>query len=392
MAGNTSLGAAKAAKNDEFYTQWNDIKNEIQAYLEYDPDVFRGKVVLLPCDDPESSNFTKYFALNFNKLGLKKLISTSYVPCRKGRIYVIEQGADLNDGANLNKGYLKWDYLEDDGDFRSDEVTKLRDEADMVITNPPYSLFREFIAWLIEGNVEFAVIGNMNAVTCKEVFPLFKENRLWRGATPDNGRIKWFRIPDDAPAKSSVQRTDPDGTRWQDVGNSVWFTNIEHGRRHEPLALMTMENNLLHGSKRVRDAAYVKYDNYDAIEVPETKGIPSDYSGIMGVPVSFLDKYNPEQFEIVGRGGDVEWAENECTFFTPPAKEQQHKHRAANKTWRVQNAYVLNDEGLAQTIYQRIFIRHRNPERKEPQPLRRSWGAQSSLRCKRGFSHVEVRG
>ena len=392
MAGNTNLGAAKAAKNDEFYTQWSDIENEMQAYLEYDPDVFRGKVVLLPCDDPESSNFTKYFALNFNKLGLKKLISTSYVPCRKGHIYVIEQGADLNDGANLNKGYLKWDYLEGDGDFRSDEVTKLRDEADMVITNPPYSLFREFVAWLIEGNVEFAVIGNMNAVTCKEVFPLFKENRLWRGATPDNGRIKWFRIPDDAPAKSSVQRTDPDGTRWQDVGNSVWFTNIEHGRRHEPLALMTMENNLLHGSKRVRSAGYPKYDNYDAIEVPETKAIPSDYDGVMGVPVSFLDKYSPEQFEIVWRGGDIEWAKNECTFFTPPAKEQQQKHRAANKTWRVQNAYVLNDEGLAQTIYQRIFIRHRNPERKGPQLLSRSWGGRSSLRCKRGLSHVEVRG
>ena len=389
MAGNANLCAAKAAKNDEFYTQWGDIENEMQAYLEYDPDVFRGKTVLLPCDDPEVSNFTKYFALNFNKLGLKKLISTSYVPCRKGRIYVTEQGANLDDGASLSKGYLKWDYLEGDGDFRSEEVTKLRDESGIVITNPPYSLFREFVAWLIEGNVEFAVIGNVNAATCKEVFPLFKENRLWRGATPNNGRIKWFRIPDDAPVKSSVQRTDPDGARWQDVGNSVWYTNIEHGRRHEPLALMTMENNLLHGSKRVRDAAYVKYDNYDAIEVPETKAIPSDYEGVMGVPVSFLDKYSPEQFEIVGRGGDMEWAKNECTFFTPPAREQQQKHRAANKTWRVQNAYVLNDEGLAQTIYQRIFIRHRHPT---IQPLSRSWGGRSSLRCKRGLSHVEVRG
>ena len=386
MAGNTNLGAAKAAKNDEFYTQWNDIENEMQAYLEYDPDVFRGKVVLLPCDDPEVSNFTKYFALNFNKLGLKKLVSTSYAPCRKGRIYVTEQSV------NLDEEYLKWGYLEGDGDFRSDEVTKLRDEADMVITNPPYSLFREFIAWLIEGDVDFAVIGNMNAVTCKEVFPHIKEGRLWRGATPDNGRIKWFRIPDDAPVKSSVQRTDPDGTRWQDVGNSVWYTNIEHGRRHEPLVLMTMEDNLLYGSKRVREAAYVKYDNYDAIEVPETRGVPSDYTGVMGVPVSFLDKHNPEQFEIVWRSGDIEWAENECTFFTPPAKEQQHKHRAANKTWRVQKPYVLNDEGLAQAIYQRIFIRHRNPECKESQSLGRSRSGQSSPRCKRGLSHVEVRG
>ena len=382
MAGNANLGAAKAAKNDEFYTQWDDIENEMQAYLEYNPNVFRGKTILLPCDDPEASNFTKYFALNFNKLGLKKLISTSYSPCRKGRIYVTEQGA------NLGEECLKWDYLEGDGDFRSEEVTKLRDEADMAITNPPFSLFREFVAWLIEGDVEFAVIGNMNAVTCKEVFPLFKENRLWRGATPDNGRIKWFRIPDDAPAKSSVQRTAPDGTRWQDVGNSVWFTNIEHGRRYEPLALMTMEDNLLYGPKRVRDAAYAKYDNYDAIEVPETRGIPSDYAGVMGVPVSFLDKYNPEQFEIVWRSGDVEWAENECPFFTPPAKGQQRKHRAANKTWRVQNAYILNDDGSARTVYRRIFIRHRNPERKEPQSLSRSRGGQSSLRCKRELSHI----
>ena len=385
MAGKASLDAAKAAKNDEFYTQWSDIESEIKAYLEYDPDVFRGKTVLLPCDNPEWSNFTRFFIHNFTAFGIKKLISTSYMPRRNGRIFVMESGSKSD-------GSIEWEHLDSDGDFRSEEVTALRDEADMVITNPPFSLFREFMTWLAEGGVEFSVIGSMNAITYKEIFPLVKDNKLWRGATPDNGRIKWFRIPDDAPVKSSVQRTDPDGTRWQDVGNSVWFTNIEHGRRHEPLALMTMEDNLLHGSKRVRDAAYVKYDNYDAIEVPETKAIPSDYDGVMGVPVSFLDKYSPEQFEIVWRSGDIEWAENECTFFTPPAKEQQHKHRAANKTWRVQNAYVLNDEGLAQTIYQRIFIRHRNPECKDPQLLSRSWGAQSSLRCKRGFSHVEVRG
>ena len=382
MAGKANLDAAKAAKNDEFYTQWNDIESEMRAYLEYNPDAFRDKTILLPCDDPGWSNFTKYFAFNFEKFGLKKLISTSYAADGgNGKVFVLE-----------GESGPQWGHLAGDGDFRSEEVTALRDEADMVITNPPFSLFREFMVWLVEGNVEFAVIGNMNAVTCKGVFPLFKENRLWRGATPDNGRIKWFRIPDDAPAKDSAQRTDPDGARWQDVGNSVWFTNIEHGRRHEPLVLMTMEDNLLYGSKRVRSAGYPKYDNYDAIEVPETKAIPSDYDGVMGVPVSFLDKYSPEQFEIVWRGGDIEWAENECTFFTPPAKEQQQKHRAANKTWRVQNAYVLNDEGLAQTIYQRIFIRHRNPERKEPQLLSRSRSGQSSPRCKRGLSHVEVRG
>ena len=378
MAGNTNLGAAKAAKNDEFYTQWNDIENEMQAYLEYNPDVFRGKTVLLPCDDPEWSNFTKYFALNFNKLGLKKLVSTSYAPCRKGRIYVTEQSV------NLDEEYLKWGYLEGDGDFRSDEVTKLRDEADIVITNPPFSLFREFMAWLVEGGVEFSVIGSMNAITCKEIFPLIKGNEIWLGASRMGAR--YFALPSNAPVKANQH--EENGVRFQKFGNIAWFTNVEHRRRNEPLVLMTMEDNLIYGSKKVRSAGYPKYDNYDAIEVPGTKAIPSDYDGVMGVPVSFLDKYSPEQFEIVWRDGDIEWAENECTFFTPPAKEQQHKHRASNKTWRVQNAYVLNNDGSARTVYRRIFIRHRNPERKESQSLGRSRSGQSSLRCKRELSHI----
>lgn len=378
MAGNANLGAAKAAKNDEFYTQWNDIENEMQEYLEYNPDVFRDRTILLPCDDPDWSNFTKYFAERFEQLGLKKLISTSYAADGgNGKVFVLG-----------GENEPQWGYLAGDGDFRSDEVTALRDEADMVITNPPFSLFREFMVWLVEGGVEFSVIGNMNAIACKEIFPLIKGNGMWLGASRMGA--KCFALPSNAPVKAN--QYEENGVRFQKFGNIAWFTNIEYGRRHEPLVLMSMEDNLLYGSKRVRSAGYPKYDNYDAIEVPETKAIPIDYDGVMGVPVSFLDKYSPEQFEIVWRGGDIEWAENECTFFTPPAKEQQHKHRAANKTWRVQNAYVLNDEGLAQTIYQRIFIRHRNPERKEPQPLSRSWGGRSSLRCKRGFSHVEVRG
>ena len=385
MAGNANLGAAKAAKNDEFYTQWNDIENEMQAYLEYDPDVFRGKVVLLPCDDPDWSSFTKYFAERFEQLGLKKLISTSYAADGgSGKVLVLE-GEDVP----------RWGYLAGDGDFRSDEVTALRDEADMVITNPPFSLFREFIEWLVEGDVEFAVIGNMNAATYKEVFPLFKENRLWRGATPDNGRIKWFRIPDDAPVKSSVQRTDPDGTRWQDVGNSVWFTNIEHGRRHEPIALMTMEDNLLYGSKRVRETAYAKYDNYDAIEVPETEGIPSDYEGVMGVPVTFLDKYSPEQFEIVGFVGDEHLVTRRYGKKEKVVDGQRMKSAtgALGCTIRYEEfgSGTFFDVGYpVKQCYMRIFIRHRNPERKEP--LSQSRGGRSSLRCERGLSHVEVRG
>ena len=344
MAGNTSLGAAKAAKNDEFYTQWNDIENEMQAYLEYNPDVFRGKTVLLPCDDPERSNFTKYFALNFNKLGLKKLISTSYSPCRKGRIYVTEQGANLNDGANLDKECLKWDYLESDGDFRSDEVTKLRNEADIVVTNPPFSLFREFLAWLIDGDVEFAAIGNMNAVTYKEVFPLIKENKVWLGC----GNNMWFEVPATYPENKNEKFT-KEGSRIIPV-YSKWFTNIQHGRKNEPLNLMTMDDNLRY-NKRIMGSpnSYKNYDNYDAIEVPFTSGIPSDYEGVMGVPISFLDKYNPEQFEIIGTS-DGTFA---ASLGVKPLGPEYEGNVGRTKL------------GLASTrkaVFRRIIIRHRNPE------------------------------
>ena len=385
MAGNANLGAAKAAKNNEFYTQWSDIENEMQAYLEYDPDVFRGKVVFLPCDDPEASNFTKYFALNFNKLGLKKLISTSYSPCRKGRIYVTEQGA------NLGEECLKWDYLEGDGDFRSEEVTKLRDEADMVITNPPFSLFREFMAWLTEGGVEFSVIGNMNAIAYKEIFPLIKGDEMWLGASRMGA--KYFALPSNAPVKAN--QYEENGVRFQKFGNIAWFTNIEYGRRHEPLVLMTMEDNLVYGSKKVRSAGYPKYDNYDAIEVPETKGIPSDYAGVMGVPISFLDKYNPDQFEIIGYDGDEYLVTKQYGKKEKVVDGQRMK--SVTGTLGCTIRYEEFGEGTffdvgypVKNCYKRIFIRHRNPERKEP--LSRSRGGRSSLRCKRGLSHVEVRG
>ena len=363
MAGNTNLGAAKAAKNDEFYTQWDDIENEMQAYLEYDPDVFRGKVVLLPCDDPVRSNFTKYFAERFEQLGLKKLISTSYAADGgNGKVFVLE-----------GENEPRWGYLAGDGDFRSDEVTALRDEADIVITNPPFSLFREFMVWLVEGGVEFAVIGNMNAVTYKEVFPLVKENRLWLGATRDGGGAMWFRVPDNAPVKSTGQRTDPDGTRWQTIGSSAWFTNIEHGRRHEPLVLMTMEDNLIYGLKAVKELGYPKYENYDAIEVPKVLGIPSNYEGAMGVPITFLGKYNPEQFEILGAS----------LFDATPIKE------VAKPGDQFQQGglafYIREGESNLRRLYFRIIIRHRHLT---IQPLSRSRGGRSSLRCKRELSHI----
>ena len=284
---NTNLHKAKRAKNDEFYTQLDDIQREMNAYLEYDPNVFRDKTVLLPCDDPTWSNFTKYFALNFETLGLKKLISTSYAADGgNGKVFVL-------DGENE----LQWEYLAGDGDFRSAEVTALRDEADMVITNPPFSLFREFMAWLVEGDVEFAVIGSMNAITYKELFPLIKDNTLWIGATGMKS------ITYEVPVEGDVGpgQFEENGKRYQKMGNTCWSTNIEHGRRHEPLNLMTQADNAMFNKRIMNNAnSYKKYDNYDAIEVPTTSGIPSDYTGVMGVPISYLDKYCPEQFEIVG--------------------------------------------------------------------------------------------
>lgn len=302
--GNEDLAAAKRAKNDEFYTLYADIEAEMNAYLAYDRDVFRGKTILLPCDDPEWSNFTKYFAQRFQDLGLKKLISTSYAPNSKpkeipyqptlfelesptfdeektqsnGKIFTLTEDT-TGDGA-INVLDLQWSYLEGDGDFRSEEITKLRDEADIVITNPPFSLFRKFLAWLVEGEKRFAIIGSMNAITYKEVFPLIQENRMWLGVS--------------SGAKTYLK---PDGSE-QKMGNTCWYVNLEHGRRHEPLSLMTMDENLRFNNA-VREKGYQKYDNYDAIEVPRTDAIPSDYKGAMGVPITFLDKYNPDQFEII---------------------------------------------------------------------------------------------
>ena len=320
---NQTLTRAKAAKNDEFYTQYADIQAEINAYIEYNPDVFRGKTILLPCDDPEWSNFIKFFAQNFENFGLKKLISTSYAIESKqikeweptlfettnphynadksktnGKIFILEH--DVNKSGKIDINDLEWQYLEGDGDFRSDEVKKLRDEADFIITNPPFSLFRDFLAWLIESKKNFAIIGSMNAITYKEVFPLIKENLIWLGAT-GNGSDMVFGVPKGAEVKDADRQKAArlgyvgDYTR---LGNSCWFSNIEHGRRHQPLSLMTQADNLKFNKKKLPNG-YVHYDNYDAIEIPYTDVIPSDYSGVMGVPISFLDKYCPEQFEIL---------------------------------------------------------------------------------------------
>lgn len=316
---NSNLSNAKNAKNDEFYTQYQDIEKEVNAYLEYNPDVFKNKTVLLPCDDPEWSNFTRYFAQNFERLGLKKLISTSYaIESKKfktdwvptlfetenpiynversrvcGKIFILDHDANANGRIDIDD--LQWQYLEGDGDFRSAEVTALRDEADVIVTNPPFSLFHEFLAWIIETEKQFLMICNKNCVTYKDVFPLFKNNKVWSGRTEWSGGM-WF----ETKYKDDVDKV-VDGIDMKNVA-SIWITNMDHGRRHQPLPLMTMADNLKFSKhKEIRGKeAYEKYDNYDAIEVPYTDAIPNDYDGVMGVPISFLDKYCPEQFEIVG--------------------------------------------------------------------------------------------
>jgi hypothetical protein len=374
---NENLGAAKKAKNDEFYTQFHDIEKEMNAYLDYNEDVFRDKVVLLPCDDPEWSNFTKYFAQNFERLGLKKLISTSYAPNSKpksaflnptlfelddpqydevksvenGKIFVLER--DVNGDSKIDVDDLQWKYLDGDGDFKSDEITALRNEADIIATNPPFSLFRPFLAWILEAKKQFSIIGNMNAITYKEVFPLIMDNATWLGASA-NGSDMVFRVPEGfevkATDKEKAERLGYVGD-YTRLGNSCWFTNIEHGRRHQALALMDEADNIKFSKHReLKGVGYSTYENYDAIEVPFTDSIPADFLGVMGVPISFLSKYNPEQFEILGmakRGaGD-------------PALKTKVYTIADSPNYSDLNAgpVLATPSGLINT-YPRILIRH----------------------------------
>ncbi len=373
---NESLSAAKAAKNDEFYTQYYDIEREINAYLEFDPDVFRGKTVLLPCDDPEWSNFTLYFAQHFQTLGLKKLISTSYAPESKkyktpyqpslfeqdapqfdpnktsvrGKIFVLDH--DIDGDGRIDFHDLEWRYLDGDGDFRSDEVTRLRDEADIIVTNPPFSLFREFLAWIFEADKKCLMIGNTNAITYKEVFPLIKDNRLWLGATGFSTDMV-FGVPEGTVVpeayKKKAEKMGYVGN-YTRLGNSCWFSNLEHGRRHQPLSLMTMEENIMYSKhKDIRGKGYAKYDNYDAIEVPYTDAIPADYDGAMGVPITFLDKYCPEQFEILGQTQGDSGKELGLRPYPRELKE-------LNPSLRDGQLYYL-ENGIPQKPYARVLIK-----------------------------------
>ena len=351
---NKNLKEAKAAKNDEFYTQYHDIESEMNAYIEYNPNVFRGRTILLPCDDPEWSNFTRYFVAKFEELGIKKLISTSFAQESKnyksdwqpslfetedprfrvdktaicGKIFTLTR--DINKNGRIDIDDLEWAYLEGTGDFRSPEVMALRDEADIIITNPPFSLFREFLAWIMEGNKQFIIVANKNCITYKEVFPLIKDNKMWSGRTVWSGGM-WFKTIDENDVDKVI-----DGANMKNV-SSIWLTNLEHGRRHQPLALMTMADNLRYNKKMKGKEAYDSYDNYDAIEVPYTDAIPSDYEGVMGVPISFLDKYCPEQFEILG-----------CT-------ESEGKG-FSNGLW-IKESRVAQPLINGERVYKRIFIK-----------------------------------
>ena len=369
---NRNLSNARSAKNDEFYTQYADIQVEVNAYIEYDPDVFRGKTVLLPCDDPEWSNFTLFFAQNFARFGLKKLISTSYAAALKrygqywqpslfetesprfdeaktavkGKIFTLDH--DLNKDGKIDHRDLEWDYLDGDGDFRSPEVRALRDEADIIVTNPPFSLFREFLAWIVEADKKFLIIGNMNAITYKEVFPLIMANKLWMGESIHSGDRE-FAVPDEYELYAAGFRIDENGGRFKKyirVKGVRWFTNLDHGRRHQPLELMTSKDNFKFSKhKEVRGRDYQTYVNCDAIEVPFTDAIPSDYEGTMGVPISFLDKYCPEQFEIVGVSLDVARPMAGCV--EPDAVFEKGGPRC----------YVKVGEKTYKRLYDRILIR-----------------------------------
>ena len=383
---NSNLNNAKLAKQDEFYTQYYDIEKEINAYLEYNPDTFRGKTVLLPCDDPEWSNFTLYFAQHFESLGLKKLISTSYAPDSKkykygyqpslfekedekfdakktnvkGKIFILEH--DITGDGKINHEDLQWNYMEGDGDFNSEEVKALRDEADIIVTNPPFSLFREFMSWIFEAHKKFLVIGHMNGLKYLEVFPRIQSNQMWLGATNFNTGM-YFYVPKGFKYASTYKfEREMNGKAVNRVPGCCWYTNLDHGRRHQSLSLMSEADNIKFSKhKEVRGIGYLKYENYDGIDIPYVDSIPNDYNGVMGVPITFIDKYCPEQFEILGNACDTDWLRS--VGVQPMGKDTISNIRSqgnkAHVTANMPTLYVKNN-GLVVLPYARILIRKIN--------------------------------
>ena len=321
---NKNLHSARTAKTDEFYTQLVDVEKELKHYK----DQFRGKVVYCNCDDPFESNFFKYFAANFNALGLKKLITTSYVksPIVGGQLPLFEveglkpSGKEPfkieikkvpdtdNDGAiNLDdvEYLLKHDKntatpLKGNGDFRSEECIKLLKEADIVVTNPPFSLFREYVAQLMDNKKKFLILGDQNAITYKETFGYIKDDKLWVGY--DNGGTKWFQVPMDYDIPTESRKKIVNGVKYFSMGRILWFTNLDTTKRHENIVLY----------KKYTPEEFPKYDNYDVINVDKVSDIPMNYNGVMGVPITFVDKYNPKQFEILGVANSARWIGYKC--------------------------------------------------------------------------------
>ncbi len=296
---NQNLNAAKNAKKDEFYTQLVDIENELKHYKAH----FKGKTVLCNCDDPRVSNFFHYFSYNFEQLGLKKLITTCYKNQNRDlfsqndseRAIWLEYFGDKNNNRVPDPEEIGIHYLNGDGDFRSQECIELLKEADIVVTNPPFSLFREYVAQLMKYEKKFLIIGNVNAVSYKETFQYIKNNQLWLGASIHSGDRE-FGVPNDYPLNAAGCRQDAKGNKFIRVKGVRWFTNLDYKERHEDLILY----------KAYNPNEYPQYDNYDAINVDKTSEIPMDYDGVMGVPITFLDKYNPEQFEIIGNEIDLD--------------------------------------------------------------------------------------
>ena len=292
---NKNLRKASKAKKDEFYTQLSDIEKEIRHYKKH----FKKKVVFCNCDDPRVSNFFHYFSYNFEQLGLKKLITTCYKnqnvdlfsQNNSEKAIYLEYTGDKNKDNVPNPEEIGIKHLKGDGDFRSKECVELLKHSDIVVTNPPFSLFREYVAQLMEYKKKFLIIGNVNAITYKEIFKLIKEDKLWLGASIHSGDRE-FGVPDDYPLTAASFRIDSDGKKYIRVKGVRWFTNLDYEERHEDLILYKN----YHGNEN----EYPKYDNYDAINIDVTKDIPMDYAGVMGVPITFLDKYNPEQFELLG--------------------------------------------------------------------------------------------
>lgn len=354
---NQSLQTAKKAKNDEFYTQLIDIEKELKHYKEH----FKDKTVFLNCDDPFESNFFKYFATNFNFLGLKKLIATCYddspvaytqisffgrdrtIPNNAKKAYKIEikevkdlNGDEIIDLADV-ENLLKSDKnalstLKGNGDFRSEECVELLKQADVVVTNPPFSLFREYVAQLVEYDKKFLIIGNQNAITYKEIFSLLKDNKVWLGY---NSGAQEFRVPNNFERNNTYFKN---GIKFAKFGNICWFTNLETSKRHEDLTLY----------KKYTPEEYLRYDNYDAINVNKTTDIPCDYFGVMGVPITFLDKYNPEQFKILG----ITDRQNTSGLRT---KKYTEKDAPKYNDLNARSALLINGELKA--VYARILIR-----------------------------------